>query len=338
MKKLFSVLILLTLLLTAGCGTGTGAKPETGTKQESGKSSGIEAKEIRVATQPIPHYAPIFVAKQKGWLEEELAKTGVAVKWTSFAAGPPMNESFAAGEQDVGFMGDSPAIIAKSAGQDTRIVGLTSTGPKALAVVVPKDSKLTSTQELKGKKVAVVKGSYAHHLLSLVLQNNGLTTNDIQFINMPQADIGTALNKGDIDAGAIWEPLITKLEDQGVARVLVDGTGIKKGLLVIISTNDFATKNPELVKTFLKVYQRGQEFIKTNPQEAAKLITSEVKLSPEQLVKVLAKFDFDPGLHADDIEEIKKSEEFMRGAGITKSPVDINTFVDSSYAQGAGIQ
>src|SRR5690349_20427113 len=95
--------------------------------------------ELRIATQPIPHYAPIFVAKHKKWLEEELAKVGAkpAIKWASFAAGPPINESFAAGQQDFGFLGDTPAIIGKAAGINTRIIGLTSTGPKSLAVIVP---------------------------------------------------------------------------------------------------------------------------------------------------------------------------------------------------------
>jgi len=74
-----------------------------------------QATELRIATQPAPHYAPIFVAKQKHWLEDDLAKDGVTVKWSSFVAGPPENESFAAGQQDVGFMGDTPAIIARSA-------------------------------------------------------------------------------------------------------------------------------------------------------------------------------------------------------------------------------
>ncbi|CAG0934273.1 partial Putative aliphatic sulfonates-binding protein, partial [Rhodocyclaceae bacterium] len=129
------------------------------------------ASEIRIATQPIPHYAPIFVAKQKKWVEEELAKVGAkpALKWTSFAAGPPINESFASGQQDIGFLGDTPAIIGKAAGINTRIIGLTSTGPRSLAVIVPSASKIRSPKELKGKKVAVVKGSYAHHLLVLVL-------------------------------------------------------------------------------------------------------------------------------------------------------------------------
>lgn len=332
MKKLNYILLLIFIvLLAAGCSP----SKESGGKEQT---AGITAKELRIATQPIPGYAPIFVAKRQGWLEEELKKAGVAVKWSSFDAGPPMNESFAAGQQDIGFLGDSAAIIPKAAGQDTRIIGLAAAAPKGLALVVPKDSPITSAKELKGKKVAVVKGSFAHHLLVLVLKNNGLSVDDIQFINMTQADIATALAKGDIDAGAIWEPLITRLEDQGVAKVLVDGTGIKKGLLVIVANNSFAGKNPELVNAFLKAYQRGSEFIKANPQEAARLIADEVKVSPEQLVKVLTKFDFNSAVQQDDIQELKTGEEFMRSTGIIKSPVDIDAFVDVSYLKTAGIQ
>ncbi|BBB89616.1 MAG TPA: aliphatic sulfonate ABC transporter substrate-binding protein [Methylomusa anaerophila] len=335
MKKLkFILMLILSVILFTGCSTGK----ESGAKEQPNNTAGITAKELRIATQPIPAYAPIFVAKKQGWLEDKLKQAGVTVKWSSFDAGPPMNESFAAGQQDIGFLGDSAAIIPKAAGQDTRIVGLCAAAPQGLAIVVPKDSKIASAKDLKGKKVAVVKGSFAHHLLVLVLKNNGLTVDDIQFLNLSQADSATALAKGDIDAAAIWEPLITRLEDQGTAKVLVDGTGIKKGLLVIVATNNFAVKNPEIVKEFLLAYQRGSEFIKSNPQEAAKLIADEVKISPEQLVKILPKFDYSPVLHDDDIQELKLGEEFMRNAGIIKSPVDINAFIDSSYLKAAGIQ
>ncbi|MRR58188.1 MAG: aliphatic sulfonate ABC transporter substrate-binding protein [Deltaproteobacteria bacterium] len=295
----------------------------------------VDANELRIATQPIPHYAPIFVAKQKKWLEEELARAGAkpVVKWTSFAAGPPMNESFAAGQQDIGLLGDTPAIIAKAAGINTRIVGLTSSGPKSLAVIVPATSKIRTPKDLKGKKVAVVKGSYAHHLLVLVLQKAGLTTRDVELINLSQADSATAIVNGNIDAAAVWEPLITRLEGQGAVRVLADGSGIKKGVLVIIATNDILTRHREQVKAFLKAYQRGARFIAANPREAAKLIAAEVNLPADQVVKVLAKFDFNPGIQKDDIEEIRKSEAFMRSTALIKTQVNIDAFVDTSLTR-----
>ncbi len=301
----------------------------------------LRADEVRIATQPIPHYSPIFVAKQKKWIEEELRKAGfpaVTVKWASFSAGPPINESFAAGQQDFGFLGDTPAIIAKSAGIDTKVVALTADGPKSLAVIVPTKSSIKSPRDLKGKKVAVVKGSYAHHLLVLVLQNGGLTTGDIQLINLSQADIATAIANGNIDAAAVWEPLITRLESQGIVRVLADGTGIKKGVLVIVASNDFLQKNRNQVKAVLRAYQRGADFIKANPKDAARLIAADVSLPPDLLIKVFTKFNYSPALHADDIEELKKSEAFMRSTGLIKSTVNINDFVDLAIGRESGLK
>ena len=95
----------------------------------SGSNLSAAISEIRIATQPVPLYSPIFVAKQKKWIDEELTKAGVqSIKWTSFAAGPPINESFAAGQQDICFLGDTPAIIAKAVGIDTRAIGVASSG------------------------------------------------------------------------------------------------------------------------------------------------------------------------------------------------------------------
>jgi sulfonate transport system substrate-binding protein len=301
----------------------------------------VAADEIRIATQPIPHYSPIFVAKQKKWIEEELKKAGfsaVTVKWASFAAGPPINESFAAGQQDFGLLGDTPAIIAKSAGINTRVVALTSDGPKSLAVVVPTNSSIKSPKELKGKKVAVVKGSYAHHLLVLVLQKGGLTTGDIQLINLSQADIATAIANGNIDAAAIWEPLITSLETKGIARVLADGTGIKKGVLVLVVSNDFLQKHRDQTKAVLRAYQRGADFIKSNPKDAAQLIATDVSLPSDLLLKVFTKFNYNPAIRNDDIEELKKSEAFMKSTGLIKTAVNINDFVDTGIGRESGLK
>jgi|AGTN01.3.fsa_nt_gi ABC transporter, substrate-binding protein, aliphatic sulfonates family len=301
----------------------------------------VHADELRLAAQPIPLYAPIFLAKKKGWLDEELSKAGSpTVTLTTFAAGPPINESFAAGQQDFGFLGDTPAIIGKSAGLDTSLIGKASVGPTSLAVVVGAASPLKAPAELKGRKVAVTKGSYAHHLLALVLQQGGLTFNDIELVNLPNGDIPAAIVSGAIDAGAVWEPIIAKFEEQKAIRVLADGTGIKSGVLTIVASNDVIRKKPEQVKAVLRAYERAAGYIKTNPRDAAELISTDVSLAPDLLVKVFAKLDYTPALTDHDIAELKKSAAFMKSIGLIRTEVDIDAFADrainSSLGKAAG--
>ena len=298
------------------------------------------AENLRIATQPYPIYAPLFVAKQKKWLDEELAKVapGAAVKWSSFPAGPPINESLAAGQQDVGFVGDTPALVGKAAGLDTSAIALTSDGPKSLAVIVGDGSPIVSPKELKGKKVAVTKGSYAHHLLALVLEQGGLTFNDVELINLPVAEIPPAIVAGTIDAGAVWEPILTRFESQKAVRVLADGTGIKKGLLLIVADNGFLKNRPEQAKALLKAYKRASDFITANPKEAAELISGDVSLPPDLLVQVLQRMHYDPAIHDDDVAEVKKTEQFMRTHGLIKTAVDVDAFFNRKLAAEAGLQ
>lgn len=323
---------IVALAVAAAVGLGLGLTGTAGTA--------VAADSVRIATQPYPIYAPLFVAKQKKWLDEELAKVtpGASVTWSSFAAGPPINESFAAGQQDVGFVGDTPALVGKAAGLDTSAIALTSDGPKSLAVIVGGNSPITAPKELKGKKVAVTKGSYAHHLLALVLEQGGLTLGDVELVNLPVAEIPPAIVAGTIDAGAVWEPILTRYESQKAVRVLADGTGIKKGLLLIVADNGFLKTRPEQAKALLKAYKRASDFVTANPKEAAELISGDVNLAPDLLVQVLQRMHYDPVVHDDDVAEVKKTEQFMRTHGLIKTAVDVDAFFNRKLAAEAGLQ
>jgi sulfonate transport system substrate-binding protein len=327
MQRAGTILVaVVVMIIAAGCGKSDNAAA-TGTQNNSGSA----AKEIRIAIQPFTGYAPLLVAKQKGWFEEEFKKLGVTVKYSYFDSGPVENEAFAAGQQDVGVMGDLPAIIAKSAGQKTKIIGTAAVGAKSLAILVPPNSDITSPKYLKGKKLAVVKGSNVYHLLAVVLKNNGLSFDDVKIINMPVADMATALANKNIDAAATWEPYITKLEAEGVAKVLIDGEGLKRANSVILARGEFAEENPELIKAFLRIYQNGVEFVKANSKETAEVIHLEVKVASDYNMKILQKYSFDANVSREDIDALKQVEQFMREADIIKTKVDIDTFVDTSY-------
>lgn len=287
------------------------------------------AKTVRIAIQPYPLYTPIYVAKNLGYLEEELDKIGYKIEYSSFKSGPLVNESFAAGQQDIGVLGDVPAILAKSSGQNTEIIGNAAYGEKALAVLVKPDSSLQNPKDLKGKKVAYVKGSYAHHLISIVLENAGLTFDDIESVNLEAGDIPSAIENNQVDAGVLWEPFITQLVSDKRAKVLVDGTGIKRGNLVSIATKEFADKNPDVIKAYLTAYEKAANYIKSNPTEAADAVQKELGLTTEQLVQVFKNFNYTSVITEDDRKELKVVEQFLVDQGLSQQEVDMDKFINA---------
>ena len=297
------------------------------TASSPAKNDAPALKEIRVGIVPLPHYAHMWVAQKKGFIDEELKKVGFRLKWQPFGLGPMVSEAFAADHMDMGVMGDFPAFVGRSAGIDYRIVSVASAAPRALALVVEKKSAFSEVKDLKGKKVATTKGAYGQKLLALLLEKNNLSMSDIQFVHMTMDDLSTALLRGDIDAGVMWDPLITRLEEAGEIRILADGTGVYEAYAVLMASGKMLEKNPEAVDAVLKAYQRGREYLAKNPVESISMLMEEIKISQPQLIKIIGKFNYDGTITDQFVADMKNTEEFMRKNGLLKNPVDVQAFI-----------
>ncbi|MDQ0204497.1 aliphatic sulfonate ABC transporter substrate-binding protein [Pectinatus haikarae] len=331
MKKVILLFVLATLLV-AGCGLNS--------EEGSGSSSADKANSsnvLRIGAQPYPLYASIYVAKEKGYLDEELKKVGATYEWTDFKSGPLVNEAVASGHDDIGFMADMPAILAKSSGQDIQIIADVAYGEKALALLAGPGSDIVSAGQLKGKKVAYGKGTYAQHLLALLLEKENLTFNDIQSVNIPAGDIPAALESGQIDAAVIWEPFISQLVASGKAKVIADGTGIKRGNLVTYAVKKYAEENPQIIAAYIKACQRASDYIKSNPKEAAELIAKDMKVDPLILEDTFKNLHYDQALTTEDVNEIKKVKDYLLQQKLIQNDIDMDSFINLEYLKEAGI-
>ncbi len=315
-------LVIVALLLAALAAGGCGGKAATQTQ-----GAAPAGKEIRIGIVPLPHYAHMWVAKKKGFLDEELNKAGYKLKWQPFALGPMVSEAFAAGYLDFGVMGDFPAFIGRAAGTDYRIAAVASSGPKTLALVVKKDSPVTGIAALKGKKVATTKAAYGQKLLHLLLEKNGLAMNDIQFIHMSMDDLATALVRGDVDAGVMWDPLLTRMAEAGEIRVVADGTGIYEAYAVLMASGEMLEKHPAAVDAVLRAFRRGNEYLGQHPEEGKKLLLEDIRMPETLLTKVVGKFNYDDRITDRFVADMKDTEAFMRKGGLLKNPVDVEAFV-----------
>ncbi len=318
-RVLAAIVALLVAALAAG-----GCAGKAATQPQGAAPAG---REIRVGVVPLPHYAHMWVAKKKGFLDEELNKAGYKLKWQPFALGPMVSEAFAAGHLDFGVMGDFPAFIGRAAGTDYRIAAVASSGPKTLAMVVKKDSPVASVTGLKGKKVATTKAAYGQKLLHLLLEKNGMTTDDIRFIHMSMDDLATALVRGDVDAGVVWDPLLTRLEEAGEIRVLADGTGIYEAYAVLMASEEMTEKHPAAVDAVLRAFRRGSEYLGQHPEECKKLLLEDIRMPETLLTKIVGKFNYDDRITDRFVADMKDTGTFMNKIGLLKNPVDVETFV-----------
>src|SRR5690606_4197022 len=209
-KKLLAVLLLVaTGTACATAGNGGGAPADTVTLRIGDQKAGSRA-----------------VLEAAGLLEG----TPYRITWAQFTSGPPLLEAVHAGAVDIGGVGNTPPIFAAAAGSRITVVAAFRQNPVGAAILVPDGSPITTPAQLKGKRVAVAKGSSAHYHLLAVLKQAGLSFADIQPQYLQPADALAAFSSGTVDAWAIWEPFTSQARLEHKARVLTDGTAYVNGL------------------------------------------------------------------------------------------------------------
>ncbi|MFV3304259.1 sulfonate ABC transporter substrate-binding protein [Pseudomonas sp. NY15181] len=212
-------------------------------------------------------YGTLVLLKARGTLEKRLAEQGVKVQWTEFPGGPQLLEGLNVGSIDFGVTGETPPVFAQAAGADLVYVAHEPPAPTSEAILLPKDSPIKSVAELKGKKVALNKGSNVHYLLVRALEKAGLKYTDIQPVYLPPADARAAFERGSVDAWVIWDPYQAAAEKQLSARTLVDGTGLVDNHQFYLAARPYANNHPQVITTLIDEVRQVGEWSQHNPQQ-----------------------------------------------------------------------
>jgi len=201
-----------------------------------------DIKELRIGFQKTG--LPV-IARQQQLLEKALGPKGVTVTWVEFTAGPPLVEALNAGAINLGWTGDAPPIFGQSAGSAIVYVAALPGNGEGEAIVTKAGSGIRSVADLKGKKVAVGKGTSAHNLLIAALEKNGLSFNDIEPVYLPPADAAAAFASDKVDAWSIWDPFLAIAETAYEPAVLVRSPEVLDVNTYFLSNRDFAKAHPE---------------------------------------------------------------------------------------------
>lgn len=283
-------------------------------------------KELRVDWAT---YNPVSILlKNKGLLEKEFAKDGIAIRWVQSAGSNKALEFLNAGSIDFGSTAGSAALVAKINGNPIKSIYVYSR-PEWTALVTGKDSKIAKIEDLKGKRVAVTRGTDPHIFLVRALLGAGLTDKDITPVLLQHADGKTALIRGDVDAWAGLDPMMAQAEVEDGAKLFYRNAAANTwGILNV--REDFAKDHPDLVKRVLAVYEEARKYSLSHYDEVKADFIAVTKLPAAVVDKQLKERTelTHSKIGAPQRESILEAGLALQKAGVIKADVDVKKTVD----------
>ena len=321
-KKLLSLVLVFTMAvgLFAGCAGKSGSR-----------ESGITAGVVSIAIQPSAAFIPLFIARENGWIDDALEEYGVSVVWYDFESGPPLNESIAKGETDLGVMGDVPTVSAIHEGQEREIVAISAQAADSYAVLVSSDSDIEGPEDLAGKKIATTIGSTGHNLVQKYLASGGVDLDQVELVDATTSDMPYLLRKEQVDAVALWEPSITRIVDSGAGKVI--GVGSDCGLAgvnTIVGRKDYTSANPKVVEVILEQYKRAADSFDEVPDTVWKKVARYLSLDEDQVKAILPKYNYTVAISPEDIDALNDTISFLSSIGAIEE-YDISEYCNDSY-------
>jgi sulfonate transport system substrate-binding protein len=309
---------LILVAITAACSRTPAAKPQS----------------IRL---DYAYYNPMsLVLKDKKFLEQDLASDGISVEWTQSLGSNKALELLNSKSVDFGSTAGAAALIGKANGNPIKAIYVYSR-PEWTALVVRKDSPITKIEDLKGKRVAVTRGTDPHIFLLRALHEAGLTEKDVEIVVLQHPEGRIALEKGDVDAWAGLDPMMAQTEIQSGSRLFYRNVNFNSyGVLNV--REEFAQQYPAYVERVLAAYEKARLWALQNPEEFRKLFAGDAKLDDAVVTKVLQRTDLTNSTIGDSQRRvIVASGDVLKQNNVINSNTDVsgtvNNLIEPRYAQ-----
>ena len=287
-----------------------------------------EATKPPVIKLDYAYYNPLsLVLKERHFLEDDLAKEGVTVEWTLSQGSNKSLELLNSKSVDFGSTAGVAAFIGKSNGNPIKTVYVYSR-PEWTALVVGKNSPITQVADLKGKKVAVTRGTDPYVFLLRSLDQAGLTEKDIVLVPLQHADGKNALERGDVDAWAGLDPLMAQAEVEDGAKLFHRDVALNSyGVLNVREA--FAKQYPAYVVRVLAAYETARLWAIGHPAEFRALYVQDAKINDAIAGKVLDRTDLSNLVLGDEQKKvIAASGDVLKKSGVISSTTDVNATVN----------
>src|SRR5215471_7371506 len=274
-------------------------------------------------------YNPVsMVLRDRQLLEKEFAKDGISIVWVQTLGSNKALEFLNAGSIDFGSTAGAAALVGKINGNPIKSVYVYSR-PEWTALVTRKDTPITKIADLKGKRVAVTRGTDPHIFLVRALQSVGLSQKDISPVLLQHPDGKTALIRGDVDAWAGLDPMMAQAEVEDGAKLFFRKPEANTwGILN--AREEFLKDHPDLVRRVLAVYEEARKYSLANPDEVKRVFIAATKLPGPVVDKQLKERTelTHSKIGAPQRESILAAGIALQQAGVIGASVDVQKAVD----------
>ncbi|WAT02603.1 sigma-54-dependent Fis family transcriptional regulator [Rouxiella chamberiensis] len=243
-------------------------------------------RELRIGYQK---FGNLGILKARQLLEAQFAGSGISVLWSEFPAGPQLLHALGNGEIDFGTTGEVPPLFAQANDNRLLYVAWEPAAPQSVALLVASESPIATIADLRGKRIAVNKGSNVHYLLVQILDEAGLTLDDVRVVYSPPKYPLTPSDHHAVDAWMMWDPLLSDAERCGQLRVIANGSGRVNNHQFYLAHRDFAAHSADLLHQLMAALVQTGRFIDANRSDAASLLSAELGLPTESLTHALAR-------------------------------------------------
>ena len=243
-------------------------------------------RELRIGYQ---RFGNLGVLKARQLLEQNFAELGINVMWSEYPAGPQLLQALSHNEIDFGTTGEAPPIFAQAKDNALLYVAWEPPAPRSVAMVVPNASDIRSLAQLRGKRIALNKGSNVHWLLVQLLEEAGLGLDDVKIVYAPPKYPLTASDYLSADAWMMWDPVLSAAERSGTLRVLATGEGRVSNHQFYLTRRQYAQQNEEIIAGVVAALVKTGKFIDRHRPEAAQLLAGELGLDTASLACALAR-------------------------------------------------
>jgi sulfonate transport system substrate-binding protein len=274
-------------------------------------------------------YNPVsMVLKQNGLLEKEFGQDGIGVRWVQSLGSNKALEYLNAGSIDFGSTAGSAALLGKINGNPIKSVYVFSR-PEWTALVTRKDTSINKIEDLKGKRVAVTRGTDPHIFLVRALQSVGLSEKDIVPVLLQHPDGKIALIRGDVDAWAGLDPMMAAAQVEDGARLFYRNKAANT-YGILNASEDFLSKYPDLAKRVLGVYEDARKYCLGHYDDEKKVFMDVTKL-PEAVVDIQLKERTELTFNrigAQQRDTILQAGLALQQAGVIQASVDVKKTLD----------